>query len=576
MSHGPIMGDEENYATGQLAMDISQAIAERRKNPQQYRNVIEQIGSLVANSDQAENQNPLALYYQALASVVASLNKQTTDLVEQTLKLNIAAVREDVLQYAMEYFEALVSSCALFGQSIFKTLIHQTTYTTCSDAVSEPALATIVNIVQHVPSQQRIMEDVFAQECPWYRKDHQVLSNFFRNLFDMALALPVMLPLALNLVVGTCLQLDLATRDDIEEEEEEDAADDQDMFDLDMEPDEGRTSQAPTPAAEDPDAPRSKLNALMQLTFDFIGAWQAQEPQALHVLWGAIKTVFMEQILPTHQSKRVQFLLFYVSALQPEFVEDWLNTMVELTLDVSQHMPVRQAACAYMASYLARAKFMSHTTVANYMGGMAKFAHEYAQAHAGSLPNVTAHLMFYAYCQALFYITCFRAKTFYQNREGCVFLQSLPFESLASSSLQPLKNCSSTVVGQFDKVMEALELLIVKPFVQNGSRRSSLLPQAQRDGTVMDEVLEDFFPFDPLDLAVKEHVQQLYLSWEECDVTADSRIPPPLSVHLEQDEDDFLAGSMQSRSLSHDATPRSFAGSLLSPPVSANAHASPR
>ena len=47
--------------------------------------------------------------------------------------------------------------------------------------------------------------------------------------------------------------------------------------------------------------------------------------------------------------------------------------------------------------------------------------------------------MFYAYCQALFYITCFRAKQFCGHVEGRTFLQTLPFEALASSSLQPLK-----------------------------------------------------------------------------------------------------------------------------------------
>eukprot|EP00045_Choanoeca_perplexa_P009885 m.97929 g.97929 ORF g.97929 m.97929 type:complete len:200 (+) comp15063_c0_seq3:228-827(+) len=153
------MGEEEGGVA--LAQAIERAVTDRLKNPQGYQELITEVGRLVANSDVADNQDDLALYFNSLTSVVSVLNKQTSDLVEQTLKVNLSAVRqEDVLPLVLDYYEALVSSCALYGQSIFKSLIHQTTYSECDDVVSEAALGTLLNIVQHVPSQFRIMVEV--------------------------------------------------------------------------------------------------------------------------------------------------------------------------------------------------------------------------------------------------------------------------------------------------------------------------------------------------------------------------------------------------------------------------------
>eukprot|EP00045_Choanoeca_perplexa_P009886 m.97938 g.97938 ORF g.97938 m.97938 type:complete len:412 (+) comp15063_c0_seq4:228-1463(+) len=352
------MGEEEGGVA--LAQAIERAVTDRLKNPQGYQELITEVGRLVANSDVADNQDDLALYFNSLTSVVSVLNKQTSDLVEQTLKVNLSAVRqEDVLPLVLDYYEALVSSCALYGQSIFKSLIHQTTYSECDDVVSEAALGTLLNIVQHVPSQFRIMVEVCRSECPFFRKTHNVLDNFFHNLFDMTLELPDLLPLTLELSVGTLLKLDLDTRDEPEEEEEE-QGDDQDMFEMDMNQGDEAVEAEPE-IVVDANSSRSKLDTLMQLALDFMRAWQEKHPDGVNVLWMQYKDVFLTQIITTYQSKRVQFLLFFLSSWQPDFVEDWLNTMVELTLDVSKHMPLRQAACGYMASYLARAGFMSHT-----------------------------------------------------------------------------------------------------------------------------------------------------------------------------------------------------------------------
>ena len=62
-------------------------------------------------------------------------------------------------------------------------------------------------------------------------------------------------------------------------------------------------------------------------------------------LWSQVKGVFLAYVLPTYQSKRVQFLLFFLSSWQPEFVEDWLNTIVELVCSPSTRPIMLSSPC---------------------------------------------------------------------------------------------------------------------------------------------------------------------------------------------------------------------------------------
>jgi hypothetical protein len=69
--------------------------------------------------------------------------------------------------------------------------------------------------------------------------------------------------------------------------------------------------------------------------------------------------VFENRVLATHQSKFVQFAIFYVTCKETRYGELFSNKLLNTFLDHSVPLVRRQSAVMYLASYLGRANFLS-------------------------------------------------------------------------------------------------------------------------------------------------------------------------------------------------------------------------
>lgn len=71
-----------------------------------------------------------------------------------------------------------------------------------------------------------------------------------------------------------------------------------------------------------------------------------------------ILQVFEKVILVTHNTHHVQYLMWYICSLKPKLAEIFVKYLWRLVSGVQVAPVTRQSAAAYIASFLARAKFI--------------------------------------------------------------------------------------------------------------------------------------------------------------------------------------------------------------------------
>lgn len=120
--------------------------------------------------------------------------------------------------------------------------------------------------------------------------------------------------------------------------------------------------------------------------------------------------LFNTTILPTYRSRYTQFLLFWAAQKSPRFSDQFCVNLLDKALDNSFQPGTRQAAASYIASFVARAKFMP----ANYVQTVVKIMCRWLGAFVDQRsiecqgPDVLRWGGFYSVCQAVMYIFCFR------------------------------------------------------------------------------------------------------------------------------------------------------------------------
>ena len=128
----------------------------------------------------------------------------------------------------------------------------------------------------------------------------------------------------------------------------------------------------------------------------------------------ALLSIFDRAIIRTFKSRYTQFLIFWYTSLDPEFSDLFQGMLVEKALlDESLPMVTRIAASSYISSFVSRATFVDKESTRNVVSVLCDFlssrmdAFDHTLRVGGELTG-TCCRMFYAVCQAVFLIFCFR------------------------------------------------------------------------------------------------------------------------------------------------------------------------
>lgn len=152
----------------------------------------------------------------------------------------------------------------------------------------------------------------------------------------------------------------------------------------------------------------------------------------------------------------------------------------------------------YIASLLARGKFVSQQRLKSTLHDLCRWAHDYVEKSDASqnTTSIKAHLVFYAVCEAIFYVIAFRSRDLTNSRENLTFLQSLQLSTLVTCHLNPLRVCLPAVATAFAGVTRAHQLAYCHTILERNARRK-LAMVYQNEIVMPDETLDTTFPFDP-------------------------------------------------------------------------------
>jgi len=175
----------------------------------------------------------------------------------------------------------------------------------------------------------------------------------------------------------------------------------------------------------------------------------------------------------------------------------------------------RLTAASYIASFVARAKFLPSHHVRSVIRLLCRWLSEFIDKRSRecSGPDVSRWGHFYGVCQAVMYIFCFRWRELKEETEdefGVVeerWTEGLQvMETVVNSKFNPLKVCSLEVVEMFAKVAKHLQLVYCY----------SKIDQNKRGGLIREgEMLESYFPFDPYGLPIANRwIKDCFVEWQ--------------------------------------------------------------
>ena len=272
----------------------------------------------------------------------------------------------------------------------------------------------------------------------------------------------------------------------------------------------------------------------------------------------ALLSIFDRAIIRTFKSRYTQFLIFWYSSLDPEFSDLFQGMLVEKALlDENLPMVTRISASSYISSFVSRATFVDKGSTRNVVSVLCDFLTSRMDTldqtlGAGGGLSGTHCGMFYAVCQAVFLIFCFRWRDLIEDQVEDVDELAEPhtsrpakkwlprlyvLERAVASSLNPLRvshlhghiptfpswsaqHCASNVVMQFARVAHATDFIYCYPILEANKRSSDGEPSQRtpaRQTFVPPQAnteLNTFFPFDPYKLPKSSrYIDGVYREW---------------------------------------------------------------
>ncbi|KAF7267870.1 RNA polymerase I-specific transcription initiation factor RRN3 homolog Tif-IA [Rhynchophorus ferrugineus] len=477
----------------------------------------------------------LRLFVEALLSVRWTDRNETVVTEYQSFIVNLLSAHN---YHTKIVIDSLVSQF-LPGQTRVNGQLSQVITTNYVE------LHKLINILlKVVPMSKDFLRQSIIKYYPYYNKPLIFQQSYLKNLLSIIRYQPSFRPDILHLIFSKLVIMDVNAPKEIIEQKMED----EDMFPMD-DIKSVKTIQT-TYTLVDRGELGTSLDTCMDMVLDYI-LEECNDDQG-NLDWSKTKnlyrdlvSVFDKVVLPTYGTHHVQFIMFVLCSLKPALTEAFLNHLWRNVCDLNVPVVLRQAAVSYVASLVARALFVPLSMLKGTLQQMAEWIHSYA-AHQDGLDSVNTdvrvHLVFYSVCQSLFYIVAFRHKDLVASRKDVAFLQSLQLGKMVTGRLNPLRVCQPAVVKNFAAVTRQYQLAYCYTVIDHNERNN--LPTIHQDGKgarlISDNLLTDFFPFDPYILEQSSRkVQPHYRDYHEEMWSHSSEVD-----HKEnQEDDDFLDNS---------------------------------
>ncbi len=354
---------------------------------------------------------------------------------------------------------------------------------------------------------------ILSKQYPHKRLPPVVQEGYCRQLVSVAAYVPALEPRLLRLIVQRALEIDVEIKITDEGDAVRDTTAGDGIFDMD---DVLHGPAREASMTENVDEMAQKLDCIMLVLFEYLkvnvgcGVVADDEheaspsvlcngvpknPKDVAVapmssspfpmssvdkqkrLCEALLGVFEDSILLTHQSKYVQYVIFYAGGLSPPFCQGFVNSLLKICFNEEQSVVVRQSGVAYLASYLARAAYVENHVLSSALTSVLGWIMQHISKYNvtddlsgdknednmststssysptplnGSRTGMQQHLLFYSFCQAAFYIMCFHMDKLCDHAR----LHMREWTRILGSPLNPLRHCLSTIRWEFARLCE--------------------------------------------------------------------------------------------------------------------------
>lgn len=532
--------------------------------------------TIAPTSPDAPTSTELRMTINALAQVPWQLDKSNSGLVLSIVKMQWLGRDLAFVNDFTRFLGTLVSAHSSYMELVVDMLVESLTLMPVSSGrlPNHPRLSRVV-LYERAHAALRYMIEV-APTAAFFTLSKALVNHlphehetklshvvYLANLLRVVEYAPQLRNKTVEMFVQKLIQIDVAIQGDLEELEEE--LEDEDISDLGETMERRyleraefeRTSardrviaelKAQEDAMKDDDDEEedeeaelegldkikdtvNKLDSMLDLVFEYYDdILPADEESAENPSVEACEAfdimlaTFDGTILPTHQSRFTQFLVFWGSQKSRHFVDMYLGMLLSLATDVTKPQSIRQAAAAYASSFIARAKCMDtnsiQTVVQMLCGWLNHFLVTKERECRG--PDLGRWGGFYAVVQAVMYIFCFRWRQLKQISESPESDEEIDeleirqakwitdlriMERVVTSRFNPLKVCSQDVVEQFADMAHYLGFLYCHSIIEKNNR--TVIDRARM------EQLDAYFPFDPYKLKKSQRwVETVYVPWK--------------------------------------------------------------
>ncbi|KAI9245559.1 RNA polymerase I-specific transcription initiation factor RRN3 [Phascolomyces articulosus] len=600
---------------------VTGALKEKEQgNPKRYD---ELVSLLLTDPNHVNAPSTLKLYLwiQILSENVSRLDKSCATLVEAILDIDWGFRETKFAEVYVAFLEHLVTAHAFYVVPVLRQLVKGFSYRPVVPSYAKVARSEVYkrnhtalqSVLKLIPTSVMPLYEAIVAYIPKQRENSASQAAYIRNILDLINYVPYLRKQVLMLLITHMIQFDAHIQIELDELQEDvelqefkldfdadyasdDSDDEYDSDQEDVEDDDefdpdGYHSDDETEKRDSEEKRKQKiesmtrkLDAMMLLLLRYLSnfAMEGASPSERTDLFNTLITIFDSTVVKTLKSRYTQFLIFYFCSIDVNaYPELFLNHLLEHMMDSARPGITRISCAMYVASYVARAKFLDVSSIQRSVNVLSAWCNDYMDHHEfrNTQPDASKYDMFYAAMQAIMYIFCFRwreliseegldelveesadmvhhqsqtkANSFHKGnqtimkvrgeedatvetvplitigahgdvtRNWCVGLKNLP--RLISSRLNPLKVCSDLVVNQFAHVARTTNFMYVHPIIQ---RNKKIVLSGMGHNTNL-QAVQSFFPFDPYKLKTSSpFIDNIYSVWrgdndEEDDYSSD-------------------------------------------------------
>lgn len=574
--------------------EVKAAIESHLKGDSEGYDVIKEVFSPRRSDDEEEEVDAkdvdIKAYLLALTSHASLLNKGCSGLVKALLNCDWMGREESFVKAYVYFLGSLASSQGAYVGMILGMLVEHfhggelplivsgslaKFYAVklssgrlpgCPD-VTRDQLSSRIHValkylLRLIPSASATLSPILTSKFPPSDDSKKIQLAYIDNLVRLIEYTPELKSDIFALITDRLVKIDVQMQvdlDDLDDEvvaaivqgltlnslgQEDDDGDDSDSDIDSVTSDEGLDLDSKR--AKDIQGNIEKMDAIMDLLFTIYTPYFA-DPNSVEAasMFETLLSHFVNIVLPTYRSRHTQFLLFHFAQTAEHLVDQFAGTCVQLAFQSGQPAVLKQSAAAYLASFVARGTHVQpHVvrTVFELIGSnLERIRTENELTCRG--PDLKRYSTYYAMCQALIYIFCFRWRDLIDTDSSDILEDDDPLAFIGQnhvwaagmkdtlwrniySKLNPLKICSPPIVAEFSKIARHLRVMEVAPLIETNKRiRLSQFSASQANGALRDtgnggndeswHQLDAYFPFDPYQLPLsKKWIEDDYVQWK--------------------------------------------------------------